>query len=636
VDRCALFVDAGYVLSDGAMAVHGTRRRDSVSWDYAGLLKLLAGLARDSTGLPVLRCYWYEATVDSRRTSEHEALAELPGLKLRLGKKRPGRREGVETDIHRDLTTLARNHAVSDAVIVSAEEDLAQVVAEVQDLGVRVTIVHITVDGNWTISRALRQEPDDIAEISSAHLRPFVDLIPGAEPARADEYAGSPYQAQGLANGRSQPSGAMTHQGLPAAALPAPAPAPAAAPAARPAQAPAASPAAAAMYNAPVQADYPRAAEPLAAAAPEPQAGQRTPQAEVGRAQPGGVQRADPPGYAQGMPASGAQGMPASSAPASPPAAAAQPRHDDASLVNGQQAYPPEQSHGATAGASPGGPPQNGPPPSGLPQRGLAQNGLPQPSQLQSGLPQSGLPQSGLPQNGLPQSGLPQNGYPPAGPPPGSLSQGSLPQNGLPQSGLPQNGLPQNGLPPAGLLQNGLPPGGPPQGSLPQNGQAGTAGVRPAGPHGQPAGGGAPQYPPGPGAPYGTGEPPGAHRGYPGVEQPPRAAPGPAGYGVPAQGQYLGQQPPAAPQPPMPPVNVSLADAVQAAHVEGFSFGEAVARDAPALWLEAVLARKPRMPSDLEARLLQGSALPIDSLLHDEVRHALRRGFWDALERSRR
>ena len=65
-------------------------------------------------------------------------------------------------------------------------------------------------------------------------------------------------------------------------------------------------------------------------------------------------------------------------------------------------------------------------------------------------------------------------------------------------------------------------------------------------------------------------------------------------------------------------------------------FGESVARDAPALWLEAVLARKPRMPSDLEARLLQGSALPIDFLLHDEVRHALRRGFWDALERARR
>jgi hypothetical protein len=81
---------------------------------------------------------------------------------------------------------------------------------------------------------------------------------------------------------------------------------------------------------------------------------------------------------------------------------------------------------------------------------------------------------------------------------------------------------------------------------------------------------------------------------------------------------------------------VSLADAVQNAHEEGQEFGGTVARDAPALWLEAVLARKPRMPSDLEARLLQGSSLPIDFLLHDEVRAALRRGFWDALERARR
>jgi hypothetical protein len=46
--------------------------------------------------------------------------------------------------------------------------------------------------------------------------------------------------------------------------------------------------------------------------------------------------------------------------------------------------------------------------------------------------------------------------------------------------------------------------------------------------------------------------------------------------------------------------------------------------------------RKPRTPSDLEQRLLQGSALPIDFLLHGEVRQALRRDFWDAIERGRR
>lgn len=71
------------------------------------------------------------------------------------------------------------------------------------------------------------------------------------------------------------------------------------------------------------------------------------------------------------------------------------------------------------------------------------------------------------------------------------------------------------------------------------------------------------------------------------------------------------------------------------ARTEGNDFAESIARDAPVLWLEAVLARRPRLPSDLEARLLQGSALPIDFLLRDEVRQSLRQGFWDALERAR-
>jgi hypothetical protein len=123
------------------------------------------------------------------------------------------------------------------------------------------------------------------------------------------------------------------------------------------------------------------------------------------------------------------------------------------------------------------------------------------------------------------------------------------------------------------------------------------------------------QYPPDRAAPYGGQAEPAQFAGPPGNAY----APNP----------YAGQ--PAVAQA----ATLSVGDAVQSAHAEGFGFGEAVARDAPALWLEAVLARKPRMPSDLEARLLQGSALPIDSLLHDEVRHALRRGFWDALERSR-
>ncbi|MFO7252616.1 MAG: NYN domain-containing protein, partial [Actinomycetes bacterium] len=187
MDRCALFVDAGYLLADGAMAVHGTRHREAVTWDYTGLLQLLSNFARERTGLPILRCYWYEATVEGRRTPEHEALAEIPGLKLRLSRKRPGRREGVDAQVHRDLMTLARNSAICDAVVVSGDEDLTQVVCDAQDLGIRVSVVNVVggaLDGAESASRALRQECDDLIEVSSAHLRPFVNLVAGADDPR--------------------------------------------------------------------------------------------------------------------------------------------------------------------------------------------------------------------------------------------------------------------------------------------------------------------------------------------------------------------------------------------------------------------------------------------------------------------
>ncbi|WP_406319382.1 NYN domain-containing protein [Streptosporangium sp. NBC_01639] len=398
MDRCALFVDAGYLLADGAMAVHGTRHREAVSWDYPGLLKLLSSLSKDRTGLPLLRCYWYEASVEGRRTAEHDALADIPGLKLRLSRIRPGRREGVDAQVHRDLMTLARNSAVCDAVVVSGDEDLAQVVCDAQDLGIRVTVVHIATDGNWAVSRSLRQECDDLIEIGGGHLRPYVSLTGGA---------------------------------------------------------------------------------------------------------------VDPPHLANGHQPTGNGHQPTG---------------------NGQvTAAPTAGSNGAAHAHSPA--PRVNPAPS-------------QPSQ-------PALP-----------SYPSYNHEPPPAPAPAPAPQQAPP-------------------PPA--------PNGP-------------TGPMPA----------APQY-----ALGNTGNTPSYQPGQLGVYTGPQAAP------VPIQSMANSS-------------TTTLSDAVKAAHKEGYDFGESVAKDAPALWLEAVLARKPRMPSDLEARLLQGSSLPIDFLLHDEVRHALRRGFWDALERARR
>lgn len=421
MDRCALFVDAGYLLADGAMAVHGTRHREAVSWDYPGLLQLMTSLSRERTGLPLLRCYWYEATVEARRTPEHDALADIPGLKLRLSRIRPGRREGVDAQVHRDIMTLARNNAICDAVVVSGDEDLAQVVCDAQDLGIRVSVIHIAADGGWAVSRSLRQECDDLVELGAPHLRQYVNLVAGVTES---------------SNGHHQP------------------------------------------------------------------------------------------------------------------------------VSNGQASLPPAQ-------------------PQSLPPTSL-------PTSLPSSLPSS-LPTS-LPAP-LPQA------------PSGS--------HAAPSSASGSNGQSPNGSVPSGRGQPATPPTLPTYGSYQQA-----------------------EQPPPPAAPV-TG---------PIQSQSPPSSPTTGQFSTSSSGTYQPSQlgPYTGPQPA--PVNppaaatagaTTLADAVKAAHREGHDFGESVARDAPALWLEAVLARKPRMPSDLEARLLQGSSLPIDFLLHDEVRHALRRGFWDALERAR-
>lgn len=695
------------------MAVHGTRNRESVSWDYAGVLSVLRNVARDHTGLPLLRCYWYEATVEGRRSSEHEILADLPGVKLRLGKMKPGRREGVESEIHRDLTTLARNRAISDALVVSAEDDLAPVIAEVQDLGLRVILVHIAAAG-WTAAAALRQECDEIVEISAAHLRPSVELVVGAEPvAEEDRQAVPAYASRAPANGHGTP-GVIGQPALPVGSHAAPA----------------------GLYTRPVIAEYQRAAQPGNSHRPPVDAGGRTATGNHSLTAPPGAQpgTAPPPGAA-GQPGMGQGGMPAprdiSAQPGSPAALPAQagppaPPSAQASALAGAPPLPGQEAppghHAAPLGhhAAPGhhaaGPPQHAAPGQpmiapGQPAPGHAAQPAPGHAAAHISGPLTAPPPPAAPPQHT--QALPRGGHH-AGPP--SQHAGSTPVAGQhAQHGPPAQQFPP-GQPMPGPVMPGqpapLPPGAPPgapgfqvptalPGSPAVQARPGmpayqaapppppppapaAAPVTPAAlaPRAAPSGypgqttdlapGQAPAVPrpPTQGAPPGPplAPPPGAVPAAP-VAQPGQQRGGPVGYPatlpgrppavpgdqharqfpiapgqpgmampgpyVPPQGPHSGPQP-AAQQALVPQsVAVSLADAVQAAHGEGFNFGQAVARDAPALWLEAVLARKPRMPSDLEARLLQDSSLPIDSLLHDEVRHALRRGFWDALERVR-
>jgi hypothetical protein len=660
VDRCALFVDAGYVLADGGMAVHGTRRRESVSWDYEGLLHLLGSLATECSGLPLLRCYWYEATVEGRRSADHDSLADLPGVKLRLAKMRPGRREGVEGEIHRDLETLARNKAVSDAVVVSADEDLAEVIADVQDLGMRITLLHIAVDDDWTISRTLRQECDDIVEISSEHLRPYVELISGAEPPRADERDGAPLIAlRPTANGHGQVARMAAWASLPIE--------PDAGPQlagyddvgagdgaqgrrellAAPVETP--TPAADVLTMAPDSGTVQPDAIPVRQeAAPGGQETQVRPDVPV---RPEVAARHDAPPRPE-MPARQDQqtgwhdisAVPrdpqppkelyAAPVPIPAPVAVPVPFEDQPLDFPAARTRQPADLSGYNPGAAREQPSRD------------AVTREPFPGEAADGMYPVPVAQGTAQIRRLPTWGPGHPAQPPMAPGPqvAGPQAGGMHAGGRPTSAQPVLSAPTSAQPAIGQLAIGQP----------EPGQPGAPGAGyPGGHNGSYNGSYSGPQPVVPvGAPANLPAPPGFQSGAPGAQAGPMGVVGPAGISgpvyTPAQGPapiggQAGPGGPVALGTPGGPVaypsahsSVSLAEAVQSAHDEGQEFGASVARDAPALWLEAVLARKPRMPSDLEARLLQGSALPIDFLLHDEVRHALRRGFWDALERARR
>lgn len=163
MDRCAVLVDAGYLLGAAATLVAGTPERRTLDIDYAALADALIEEAARQAGVPVLRLLWYDGAFNGQPSPEHRALRVLPDVKVRLGElvKREGRiqQKGVDSYLQRDLNTLARNKSVADVVLVGGDEDLRRSLEEAQDYGVRVHL--------WGVEAAApeyNQSPTLIAE----------------------------------------------------------------------------------------------------------------------------------------------------------------------------------------------------------------------------------------------------------------------------------------------------------------------------------------------------------------------------------------------------------------------------------------------------------------------------------------
>lgn len=198
MNRIAVFVDAGYFYASASELLFGAPlRRGEMRLANAEFAQYLAHCAETIAGCPLLRIYWYDGT-NSGPTPAHLAMAYLDNIKLRLGfVNQSGEQKGVDGLIFSDLTNLARNHAISDALLVAGDEDLRVGVQQAQEHGIRVHLLGVEPkDPSGNQSAALQREADTRRQLDAAALGQFLfrreyastsTTIPTGEPEPTDE-----------------------------------------------------------------------------------------------------------------------------------------------------------------------------------------------------------------------------------------------------------------------------------------------------------------------------------------------------------------------------------------------------------------------------------------------------------------
>lgn len=185
MDRCAVFVDAGYLLAAGGDLCCGTTDRSEVSCNYETLVDFLVRAVSDDARMPVLRVYWYDAAPNALPLTDHQEIAQLANVKLRLGRLTGGKQKGVDSLIIRDLMTLARERAIATAYLISGDEDIREGVVAAQDMGVRVVLLGIPpASQRFNQARTLTREADQHvvleAEMWTRHFS-RIEIPPGPD-----------------------------------------------------------------------------------------------------------------------------------------------------------------------------------------------------------------------------------------------------------------------------------------------------------------------------------------------------------------------------------------------------------------------------------------------------------------------
>ncbi len=181
MQQIAIFVDAGYLHAQGSALLTGQKKlRPKIILDvHSTLIKLQELSESCALGSRLLRTYWYDGlTRTGRLSSEQEQIANAPYTKLRLGTVNSrGEQKGVDSLIVTDLIDLARNRALTDAVLVSGDEDIRIGVQIAQTFGVRIHLLGIK-PARGSQSPDLIQEADSHHEWNEDVLKLIMSFVP--------------------------------------------------------------------------------------------------------------------------------------------------------------------------------------------------------------------------------------------------------------------------------------------------------------------------------------------------------------------------------------------------------------------------------------------------------------------------
>lgn len=182
VARWALHVDAGWLFAAGSTLVFGepVPRRD-LRWDPTTVVEALRVRAAQLVPATAehLRTYWYDGSPNRLPIGDQHELAALDDVKLRLGRTSPNGQKGVDGLIIHDIITLALRQNVTDAVVLSADEDLLDAIESAQASGSRVHLLEIPIGG---IAPALRNCFDRTATLDGASLQDLLTRVGSPPP----------------------------------------------------------------------------------------------------------------------------------------------------------------------------------------------------------------------------------------------------------------------------------------------------------------------------------------------------------------------------------------------------------------------------------------------------------------------